>query len=196
MASGKRTHSGWSCRLEHTIPRGLSSRDLPPLLRCLKGQAHALTENRSSFRGVSIGRLSGASASVGLSPALWVVARCGRSAGGVWCGPCLLSLWGRGCGLGLGWLSYHRYPCARARSVHTHIYIYIYVYSSCRVNRAASLPPPSPTPPSPPAPPPSLPPFAAGAAFSSAAPLAAASVSAAAALAAVPPPPPPPSSLG
>ena len=47
--------------------------------------------------GPGSGRSSGAGASVGLSPALWVVARCGHSAGGVRCGPCLLSLWGKGC---------------------------------------------------------------------------------------------------
>ena len=38
---------------------------------------------------------------MGLSPALQMVARCGRSAGGVRCGSCLLSLWGRGCPEGL-----------------------------------------------------------------------------------------------
>jgi len=40
-------------------------------------------------QGVSISRLSGAGASMGLSPALWVVVRCGRSASCGRCGLCL-----------------------------------------------------------------------------------------------------------
>jgi len=49
----------------------------------------------------SVVAVSGAGASVGASPALWVVARCGRRAGGVRCEPCLLSLWRRGCPAGV-----------------------------------------------------------------------------------------------
>jgi len=43
-----------------------------------------------------MGRSSGASASAGLSLALWPVAQCGRIAGCVRCGPCLPSLEGGG----------------------------------------------------------------------------------------------------
>jgi len=89
--------------------------------------------------------LSGTGASVGSSPALWVVARCGRSAGGVRCGPCLLSLRGSGVSCGVTISSSHGYfviyvyiyvriYIITQTHTHTHIYkymhicIYIYIY--------------------------------------------------------------------